>query len=250
MGFKDNSDCGKSYFRGNAENNMTWGSDSEIQWNSAAGNPSLGGVNPNEAQIKCDCDCEMTITFNNGTTEIKPICCGVKFRSCGGTSLISPNEIKSIFRTDSKGNKKSVSMRDYKNAYNKSIKGSAKAITQKKPNIRAIMQKFEGKSIKSLAKSINAEIIVNGEPPSTDYLSCDCSCLRSSILTTAGGEASGRVVCCDAPSITCGTFKITKWGGAMTQPTIVVTYNSSIKDLKGKGGEKAPIKKTRFNGFI
>ena len=36
----------------------------------------------------------------------------------------------------------------------------------------------------------------------------------------------------------------------MTQPTIVVTYNSSIKDLKGKGGEKAPIKKTRFNGFI
>ena len=26
MGFKDNSDCGKSYFRGNAENNMTWDS--------------------------------------------------------------------------------------------------------------------------------------------------------------------------------------------------------------------------------
>tara|TARA_R110000744_G_scaffold379862_3_gene498990 strand:+ start:2767 stop:3531 length:765 start_codon:yes stop_codon:yes gene_type:complete len=254
MGFKDNSDCGKSYFRGNAENNMTWGSDSEIQWNSAAGKPS-SGLNPVGAKQtaggdRCKCACGVTITTDSGDVTHYQKCCDFVNKGCEGAAMVMPDpkKVKRAEFTDEKGGVRNLSKSEYRAMFEFSKKESrGKAKSSAKSNMGAeMMQRIKQqnpKDIQSLARITGANVVVNGSP-STDLLDCKCTCVSWS--DSQIGAGGGIVLCCGA-STKCGTFT---FDGDFTharvkEPTIVVTYTNNPKPYGGR----TPRTKG-FNGFI
>tara|TARA_R110000824_G_scaffold178585_1_gene358365 strand:- start:1021 stop:1725 length:705 start_codon:yes stop_codon:yes gene_type:complete len=234
MGFKDNSDCGKSYFRGNAENNMTWGSDSEIQWNSAT-----GGDN-------CDCSCSIEVTEDNGTIHTYNKCCGYINKDCGNSGAMvmpNPKDVKKVVFRDPKKGDRNISMSEYRKFTNVKRKLS---ISGSKSNLKSVISKVKKsrpENLSSLSRATGVDVVVVGG--NSDFVECDCHCVSWSDEQMANG---GGIVTCCGQGIKCGTFKFKGFGGAMVNPIIEVTYNS-MASLKGKG-KQAPTKKTRFNGFI